>query len=347
MLGKEETNMRTAPLGKTGLTVTRTALGCLPLQRRTTQEAVELIRAAYQEGITLYDTARSYTDSEYKLGLALEGVRDQVVIATKTPSTTVDGIKRDLETSLNMLKTDYVDIYQFHNPAELPLGDSPLYRQMEEFKRQGMIRHIGLTNHSADIALAAAESGLYETIQYPLSPLCTDRDLSVIATCQRLNIGLLAMKALSGGLITRAALSFAFLDRFEGVFPLWGIQHRWELEDIVALESDPPRMTGEMQQAVEALRRELSGDFCRGCGYCLPCPAGIPINMAARMSLLLRRAPWQSYTTPQWQDNMARIDACLDCGACESRCPYHLPTRKLLAKNLVDYRSFVEAHCHG
>ena len=212
--------MRTAPLGKTGLAVTRTALGCLPLQRRTTQEAVELIRAAYQEGITLYDTARSYTDSEYKLGLALEGVRDQVVIATKTPSTTVDGIKRDLETSLNMLKTDYVDIYQFHNPAELPLGDSPLYRQMEEFKRQGMIRHIGLTNHSADIALAAAESGLYETIQYPLSPLCTDRDLSVIATCQRLNIGLLAMKALSGGLITRAALSFAFLDRFEGVFPL-------------------------------------------------------------------------------------------------------------------------------
>ena len=147
MLGKEETIMRTAPLGKTGLTVTRTALGCLPLQRRTTPEAVELIQAAYEAGITLYDTARGYTDSEYKLGLALEGIRDQVVIATKTPSTTVDGIKRDLETSLNMLRTDYVDIYQFHNPAELPLDDSPLYRQMEEFKRQGMIRHIGLTNH--------------------------------------------------------------------------------------------------------------------------------------------------------------------------------------------------------
>ena len=105
-------------------------------------------------------------------------------------------------------------------------------------------------------------------------------------------------------------------------------------------------MTEEIQQAIAELRRELSGDFCRGCGYCLPCPAGIPINMAARMSLLLRRAPWQSYTTPQWQDNMARIDACLDCGACESRCPYHLPTRKLLVKNLADYRSFVEAHCH-
>lgn len=338
------TKLRTAPLGKTGLTVTRTALGCLPLQRRTVEDAVSLIRAAYDGGITFYDTARGYTDSEQKLGLALSDVRDRVVIATKTPSTTVDGMKRDLDTSLTMLKTDHVDILQFHNPKQVPLADSPLYRQMEEFKRQGMVRHIGLTNHSADNAVQAAESGLYETVQFPLSPLSTPRDLSVIDACQKNCVGILAMKALCGGLITRAELSFAYLDRIEGLFPLWGIQHPWELENILALEADPPAMTAEMEEAIDALRRELSGDFCRGCGYCLPCPAGIPINNAARMSLLLRRSPWQGYMTPEWQANMAKIDDCRNCGACESRCPYHLPTRELLRKNLADYREFAAEH---
>jgi aryl-alcohol dehydrogenase-like predicted oxidoreductase len=181
--------MRKAALGKTGLTVTKTALGCLPLQRRSVDDAVTLIRSAYDAGITFYDTARGYSDSEYKLGIALEGIRDQVVIATKTPSHTVEGMKKDLETSLTMLKTDFIDIYQFHNPAAMPTEDSPLYRQMEDFKRQGMIRHIGLTNHSADTAIAAAESGLYETIQYPLSPLSTERDMAVLETCQRLGLG--------------------------------------------------------------------------------------------------------------------------------------------------------------
>ena len=337
--------MRKAPLGNTGLTVTRTALGCLPLQRRTVDEAVELIRAAYDAGITLYDTARSYSDSEEKLGLALSDVRDKVVITTKTPSKTVDGLKKDLETSLTKLKTDHVDVFQFHNPAELPLADSPLYRQMEEFKRQGMIGHIGLTNHSADIAIAAAESGLYETIQFPLSPLSTERDMAVVEACRKRGLGFLAMKALSGGLITRAELSFAFLDRLPGVFPLWGIQHMWELENIAALEKEPPQMTAEMEEAIARLRAELAGDFCRGCGYCLPCPAGIPINNAARMSLLLRRAPWQTYTTPAWREEMEKIANCRDCGACEGRCPYHLPTRSLLRKNLEDFRQFVKEHC--
>lgn len=336
--------MRTAPLGKTGLTVTRTALGCLPLQRRTADDAVELIRAAYRAGITFYDTARGYSDSEYKLGIALDGIRDQVVIATKTPSSTLDGMKRDLETSLTMLKTDHVDIYQFHNPSVLPLEESPLYRLMEDFKRQGMIRHIGLTNHSADIAISAAQSGLYETIQYPLSPLSTERDLAVLEACQKSGLGFMAMKALSGGLITDARLSFAWLDRFEGVFPLWGIQHLWELENILSLEANPPQLDEALLDGIDKMRQELSGDFCRGCGYCLPCPAEIPINNAARMSLLLRRAPWQGFTTQQWKDSMEKIENCLNCGVCESRCPYHLPTRKLLRKNLEDYRQFVKTH---
>ena len=336
--------MRKARLGKTELIVTRTALGCLPLQRLTQDEAVELIRASFREGITFFDTARGYSDSEEKLGIALSGLRNQVVIATKTPSSTVDGMKADLETSLAFLKTDYVDIYQFHNPSLLPDSDSPLYRQMEDFKRQGMIRHVGITNHSADIAIAAANSGLYETVQYPLSPLSSQRDLAVIEACTAQDVGILAMKALAGGLITQAELSFAFLNQYENLFPLWGMQHLWELKDIAALEKNPPLMTDEMVSAIEALRQELSGDFCRGCGYCLPCPSGIPINMAARMSLLLRRAPWQGLTTPQWQKQMERIDLCIDCGGCERRCPYHLKTRQLLKKNLEDYRQFVKEH---
>lgn len=340
--------MRIITLGKSGIRVTKTAFGALPIQRRTMDDAILILRAAYDKGITLYDTARGYTDSEEKLGRALSDVREHIVLATKTHAPDADGMARHLEESLSALKTDVIDIYQFHNPADVPLADDPRYRAMEDFKRQGMIRHIGITTHSADRAVLAARSGLYETVQYPISCISDPRDLEVVETCRDLGVGVLGMKALAGGLISDARLSFAALDPYDHLAPLWGVQHMHELNQLVALDNDPPALDDAMRARIAALREELGGEFCRGCGYCMPhCPRGIAISMCARMTLLLGRAVWQSFMTDEWNRNMEHIESCLHCGACTEHCPYGLDIPALLEKNLAEYRRFRAEHGCG
>jgi len=334
--------MRQIPYGNTGLTVTKTGFGALPIQRRTKQDAVEILRYAYEAGFRLFDSARNYSDSEEKLGAALSDVRSDIVIATKTAATDRDTMLRHLDISLRNLKTDYIDIYQFHNPSTVPLEDSEGYKTMLELKEQGVIRVIGLTNHSADNAIRAAQSGLFQSIQYPLCCLASEKDLQVIEECRVRGIGMLGMKGLAGGLITRAELSFAFLEQFENVVPIWGIQHKHEAEEFARLDANPPRLNEEMIAAIDALQKELSGSFCRGCGYCLPCPAGINIPTSARMMFLLRRSVWENFVTPAQKEEMLKIDACLHCNACASRCPYHLDTPELLARNLADYKAFLQ-----
>lgn len=336
--------MKTVTLGKTGITVNRNGFGALPIQRVSVEEAGRLLRKAFDNGIDFFDTARSYSDSEYKIGLALSDVRDKIVIATKTPSTTVEGFWKDLETSLSLLKTDYIDIYQFHNPAFCPKpGDGTgLYEAMLEAKAQGKIRHIGITNHRLAVAQEAVESGLYETLQFPFSYLASEKDEALVKLCAEKNVGFICMKALSGGLITRSDAAYAYLAQYENTLPIWGVQRESELDEFIAYNDNPPAMTAELSAYIEEERVSLAGDFCRGCGYCMPCPAGIEINQCARMSLLLRRSPAAGWLTPAWQAKMEKIEECLHCGQCMQHCPYSLNTPELLRKNLEDYRTFIK-----
>ena len=336
--------MKTVTLGKTGITVNRNGFGALPIQRVSVEEAGRLLRKAFDNGIDFFDTARSYSDSEYKIGLALSDVRDKIVIATKTPSTTVEGFWKDLETSLSLLKTDYIDIYQFHNPAFCPKpGDGTgLYEAMLEAKAQGKIRHIGITNHRLAVAQEAVESGLYETLQFPFSYLASEKDEALVRLCAEKNVGFICMKALSGGLITRSDAAYAYLAQYENTLPIWGVQRESELDEFIAYNDNPPAMTAELSAYIEEERVSLAGDFCRGCGYCMPCPAGIEINQCARMSLLLRRSPAAGWLTPAWQAKMEKIEECLHCDQCMQHCPYSLNTPELLRKNLEDYRTFIK-----
>ena len=332
--------METVTLGSTGIITIKNAMGCLPIQRDTTDVAAHIVRKAYESGFTFFDTARAYTDSETKVGIALHDVRDKVFIATKTAAKTADQLRADLETSLKNLQTDYIDIYQFHNPAFCPKPGAAdgLYDAALEAKRQGKIRHIGITNHRLNIAKEAIESGLYETLQFPFNYLCTEKDLELITLCKQRNIGFIAMKSLSGGLINNAAAAYAFAAQYDNVLPIWGIQHEKELDEFIAFNSNPPAMTDSIRELIKKDREQLSGSFCRGCGYCMPCPQGIEINNCARMSLMIRRAPSAAWLGPDWQKKMERITSCVHCHKCSSHCPYGLDTPALLLENYKDYQ---------
>lgn len=332
--------MEMVTLGKTGITVNKNGFGALPIQRISTDDAVALARRAYEAGMTFFDTARFYTDSEEKLGEAFNGMREKVCIATKTAAQNAEDFWKDLEVSLHNLRTDYIDIYQFHNPSFCPKpGDGTgLYEAMLEAKAQGKIRHIGITNHRLAVANEAIDSGLYETLQFPFCYLATEKDLELVKKCKEADMGFIAMKALSGGLINNSAAAYAFEAQYDNVLPIWGVQRKSELEEFISYIDNPPVMNDEIKALIEHDRKELSGEFCRGCGYCMPCPAGIEINNCARMSLLLRRSPSARYLSPEGQAKMKKIEDCLHCGHCKSMCPYGLDTPKLLEENYKDYK---------
>ncbi len=329
-------------LGRTGLTVSKNGFGALPVQRVGMEEACRILRCAYEGGINYFDTARFYTDSEEKIGEALGDVREKIIISTKTMATTVEGFWADLKTSLSLLKTDYVDIYQFHNPSFCPKpGDGTgLYEAMLEAKERGMIRHIGFTNHRLAIAEEAVRSGLYDTLQFPFSYLASEKEEALVRLCDELDVGFICMKALAGGLITRSDVAYAYLAQYP-VAPIWGIQRMNELDEFLSYNDNPPTLSEERLAYIAGERRELAGDFCRGCGYCMPCPVGIEINNCARMSLLLRRSPAALQLTPAVQEKMKKIENCLDCGQCKAKCPYGLDTPNLLRKNYEDYKTFL------
>lgn len=332
--------MKQITLGSTGITVKQNAFGALPIQRVDMETAVSILHRAYEGGMRFFDTARMYTDSEEKVGKAFDGMRDKIFIATKTMGRTPEDFWKQLDESLRLLRTDYVDIYQFHcvDQCYVPGDGTGMYECMLEAKAQGKIRHIGVTAHKLQVAFDCVESGLYETLQYPLSYLSSEREIELVKKCREKNVGFIAMKGLAGGLINNSRAAMAYMTQFDNVLPIWGIQKESELEEWLAFMDDTPAMTEELTAFIEKERQELNGEFCRGCGYCLPCPKEIKINQCARMSLMLRRAPSKGWLTEDMQAEMKKTQDCMQCGQCTQRCPYSLPIPKLLKKNYEDYK---------
>ena len=311
--------MKEVRLGRTEIVVPQNAFGCLPIQRDTTEVAVKLLREAYEGGMRFFDTARAYTDSEVKVGEAFDGMRDKVYIATKTAARTPEGFWKDLETSLKNLRTDHIDIYQLHMVPQCyrPGDGTGLYECLLEAKEKGLIRHIGITTHKLAVA---------------------QKEVALVEACVKADMGFICMKALAGGLITRSDAAMAYMTQFENLVPIWGIQRENELAEWLSYMTDTPSMTEEITAYIKGEQDELAGDFCRGCGYCLPCPMGIEINNCARMSLMVRRAPSANWLSETWQKKMAQIENCINCRQCTKRCPYELDTPELLKKNLADYK---------
>jgi predicted aldo/keto reductase-like oxidoreductase len=325
--------------GKTGLAVGRTGFGCIPIQRISYEESTALLRRAYEHGVTLYDTANGYTTSEERIGIALGDVRKKVVLCTKAMAQTPADLMACLDNSLKMMRTDYVDVFQFHNPASVPRpgGADGLYDALLGAKALGKVRFIGISAHKRQTAEEAVSSGLYDVLQYPFSYLSTDEEMALTDLCRTHNVGILGMKALCGGILTNARAAFAFLRKYKNIVPIWGMQEMRELDEILNYENDPPALDDALNEVIHADREALAGKFCRACGYCLPCPAEIPIPMAARMTFLLGRMRKDVLQSEMWQNNMRRIDNCTDCGHCKANCPYELDVPGLLRQHQSDY----------
>ncbi|WP_462315388.1 aldo/keto reductase [Methanobrevibacter sp.] len=329
-------------LGKTNLEVNKNGFGALPIQRRDMADSVEILRTAYENGIDFYDTAHFYTDSEEKMGNAFEDIdRESIYLASKTAAETPEDFWSDLETSLESLKTDYLDLYQFHNISFVPKESDELFNAMLEAKDKGMVRHIGITTHKITHAHEAIDSGLYETLQYPFSYLSGDEEIELVEKCRQLDVGFIAMKAMGGGLIKNSKASFAFLNQFDNVLPIWGIQKLEELNEFLSYD-DNTILTDELKADIEKDKKELGENFCRGCGYCMPCPEEINVSLCARMSLWIRRFPTEPNMDERTQEIMKKTLDCTQCYSCVDKCPYDLDIPQLLKENYEDYMNVLE-----
>jgi predicted aldo/keto reductase-like oxidoreductase len=332
--------METTTLGKTGLMVSRVAIGGIPLQRPAEEEAIKVVHRALELGINFIDTAAGYGESEERIGKALVGRRDQVIIATKSGRSGKAEATAELERSLKRLQTDVIDIWQLHN-----ISDAEKYAQVtgpggsleaaREALQAGKIRHIGISSHNLDTAIEAVKSGLFETVQFPFNYVTREPADELIPLAKELDVGFIGMKPFAGGLLDNATLSIKYVLQFDSVVPDPGIEAVEEIEEIVSIvESGDWALTAQEQQEIETRRAELGTQFCRQCGYCQPCPQEIPISM-----VMITQGMWKLWPRETFLDWMGRVTDkarnCIECGECETRCPYHLPIREMIAENVT------------
>ena len=328
--------MRYKILGKTGLKISVMGFGGIPIQRIDAAGTKPLIRRLMEAGVNYIDTARGYTVSEEYLGEALEGIRQNFILATKSMARDKAGMEKDIAISLKNLRTDYIDLYQVHNPnaaqLEQVLAPGGALEALLEARQAGKIGHIGITLHSVELFEKALELPWVETIMFPYNIVETQAQ-HLIARCAEKNIGFIAMKPLAGGAIENGALAMRFVcsdPNVSVVIP--GMAAPEEVEQNLAAASDDSPLRPEELAAMEAVRKELGTNFCRRCNYCQPCTAGINISGAFLFEGYYNRYGLQEWAKGRYLAMPKTASDCVDCGLCEERCPYHLPIREMLKK---------------
>ena len=323
-------------LGKTGLKISRLGFGGIPIQRIDAEGTKPLMHQMLDAGINFIDTARGYTVSEEYLGYALEGIRDQFVIATKSMARTKEAMAKDIDISLKNLRTDYIDLYQVHNatPEQVQQVIAPggALEALLEAKAAGKIGHIGLTSHSLDTFKMALEMDWVETFMFPYNIVETQAE-KLIQACAEKNIGFICMKPLAGGAIEDATLALRYIcanDAVTVVIP--GMADPKELEQNVAAAANTTPITAEEKAAFLEIRNQLGTNFCRRCNYCQPCTAGINISGCFLFDGYLQRYGLGEWAKGRYDAMPKHASDCIGCGACEARCPYNLPIRDMLKK---------------
>ena len=323
-------------LGKTGLKISRVGFGGIPIQRVNKEQAKPLIARLAQEGVNYIDTARGYTVSEEYLGYAMEGLRDKFILATKSMARTKEGMEKDISISLQNLRTEYIDLYQVHNPSAKDLeqvcAPGGALEALQEAKKAGKIGHIGITLHSVDLFREALELPWVETIMFPYNIVETQAE-ELIARCAEKNIGFICMKPLAGGALENAHLAIRFIMQNPNVsVVIPGMAEEKEITQNIAAALDNAPLTEEEMAEISHIRNTLGTEFCRRCNYCAPCTAGINISGSILFEGYFNRYDLKDWAYDRYMALPVHADACVDCGLCESRCPYNLPIRKMLKR---------------
>jgi len=337
--------MKSMRLGRTELQVSRVGIGGIPLQRPAEAEAVRVVQRALDLGVTFIDTAAGYGPSEERIGLALEGRRQGVVIATKSGQADAAGARQELERSLRRLRTDYIDVWQLHNYSTAEryaqaLGPGGALEMAQAARQAGLIRYIGLSSHNPGVAARAIASGLFDTIQYPMNYIALEAADALLPLAEQHDVGVIAMKPFAGGMLSRADLAIKYLLQFDRVIADPGVQSVAEVEELVGVVESGDWALGPEDWAAMARDREALGTrFCRNCEYCMPCPQGVNIPMVMITPKMWKLWPPELFRDPAWWYSAAVLSGkqCAQCGECEARCPFGLPIREMIAEHLAFY----------
>jgi len=335
--------MDSVRLGRTGLMVSALGFGGIPIQRLTTEGAVDVVRACLDAGITFLDTAHGYGTSEERIGLAIKGRREGLVLATKSPATEATAFAEQVELSFRRLQVDHIDLLQFHNISShdqyrAVMAPGGPYDIACELKAAGRIGHIGVTSHNMGVAIDMARDNHFETLMFPFNFITREPLDELIPLCRQNDIAFIAMKPVGGGLLWDIATAFRWLRQVPDIIPLVGMQSLDEVAQNVALMTGPATLTPEDEALIAQRREELGTRFCRGCDYCQPCPQGIAISAVLRIKSFYRRMPAERFYGTGTAQNIATAETCIQCGECETRCPYGLPIREMLAEHTAWYR---------
>jgi len=335
--------VETIRLGKTNMRVTKLGFGGIPIQRVPESEAVAVVKKCLELGIRYFDTANSYTTSEERIGKAISGRRQGLFLATKSTAPTREEVKKHLQLSLKQLGVDYIDLYQLHNVSDFKTLDMVLDPKgpiavVEEAKRKGIIKHIGITSHAMDVAKEAVKTDRFETIMFPFNFITCEPADELLPLAREHDVGFIAMKPLAGGRLDNVTLAFKYLRQFPDVLLIPGIQRPSEIGEIVQILEGPRQMTEEEQCEMQRLREELGTRFCRRCDYCQPCTVGIRISEVMNSTSLAKRLPPARIFTGFVAEALEKAADCTECGECETRCPYHLPIREMMAQQAKWYQ---------
>ena len=333
--------MNTRVLGQTGRVVSAVGCGGIPLTRLTMNQAVDLIRGCFRLGVTFFDTAHSYRDSEVKLGAALSDMRKQVFLATKTKERHAEGAYRDLEESLRNFRTDYIDLYQFHNvstPADLEkiLGPGGAYEAVVKAKTEGRVAHIGFSSHHKGVAIAACQTGKFETVQFAFNFVESDAQIDLFPLARKLGLGIIAMKPFAGGVLEATDFCVKFFLDHPAILPIPGFERLSEAEQFVKIYRHGRVPTADERRHMDRIRSTLVNKFCHRCGYCLPCPQGVQIPLILKLPSLLKRMPL-NHALFKAQEPIKSGAFCIECGECQEKCPYGLDIPPLIQENIDLY----------
>lgn len=329
--------MRYVELGTTGMEISELGFGGIPIIRLSTETAVKVLHYAYERGITFYDTANAYRDSEEKIGRAFDGMRGKVIIATKTIQRDAENALKQLENSLRMLRTDYIDLYQLHQIAQekdwsAATAPGGVFEAVLRAKEEGKVRFIGITSHNLSMAVRLVKTGLFSTIQVPFNFIEDAAQDELHPAARQQGLGILAMKPFAGGMINNAVVAFKFLRQHPDVVSIPGFDSIDAVEEVVSFYQRPNIVNEKDQQLMEHYRTELGKQFCRRCEYCQPCPQGVMITPAMGYKVVASRMS-PSVSVEFCRVAMESVKLCTECGICVERCPYELPIQEMLKTN--------------